>query len=112
MPTTVSYFFQQFNPSSSPSRKVIKETWTRLLRDKSNVRDSVHSKSFVMAVLYMLHIESCFENVKPRLTDGTIGVDPDRREALKRFAKWVPCQCDEGCRKEWNFANDIGLYRG
>lgn len=37
-------------------------------------------------------------------------VDPDRREMLKRFAKWVPCQCD--CGRDWNFVNEVGLSRG
>lgn len=34
------------------------------------------------------------------------------RETLKRFAKWVPCKCKKKCGKEWNFINDIGLFRG
>jgi len=65
-----------------------------------------------MAVLYMLHIESCLDVPKPQLADKNVGVDFDRREALKRFAKWVPCQCDRPCGREWNFVNDIGLCRG
>ena len=58
-----------------------------------------------MAVLYMLHIESCLD--VPRMIIG-----PDRREVLKRFAKWVPCQCDGRCGREWNFVNEVGLSRG
>jgi calcium-independent phospholipase A2-gamma len=60
----------------------------------------------------MLHVEACFKSVKPRLDDGEIGVDVSRREALKRFTKWVPCICQVSCKNEWNFANDIGLSRG
>lgn len=65
-----------------------------------------------MAVLYMLHIESCLDVPKPRREDKSIGVDADRREALKRFAKWVPCQCNQACGREWNFVSEIGLCRG
>ena len=73
---------------------------------------TAHPKAFVMAVLYMLHVEHSFSSMKPKLPDGEIGVDKDRREALKRFAKWVPCKCQELCGNEWNFANDVGLPRG
>jgi len=65
-----------------------------------------------MAVLYMLHVESRPEAPKPQLANKVVGIDPLRREALKRFAKWVPCQCDRACGREWNFANEIGLQRG
>lgn len=60
----------------------------------------------------MLHLESCLGVSKPLLDDKTVGVDDNRREALKRFSKWVPCQCRRPCRREWNFVNDIGLCRG
>lgn len=65
-----------------------------------------------MAVLYMLHVEVCFKSVKPRLDNGEIGIDMGRREALKRFPKWVSCICQDSCKNEWNFANDIGFSRG
>lgn len=56
-----------------------------------------------MATLYMLHVESSKQNGKP----------PDlKRESLKRFDKWVPCQCTKKCGKEWNFINLNGLSRG
>ncbi|KAF2707708.1 phospholipase [Pleomassaria siparia CBS 279.74] len=98
-------FFQQFGPAPIPSTNTIVETWARLLRDKSNVRNSIHPKPFVMAVIYMLHIESCLD------VSRMVGIDPDQRETLKRFAKWVPCQCDRRCGREWNFANELGLSR-
>lgn len=65
-----------------------------------------------MAVLYMLHIEKYLEDERPLDESKEVGVDNDRREALKRFNKWVPCQCSRSCGTEWNFANDIGLQRG
>ncbi|KAG4422097.1 hypothetical protein IFR04_004724 [Cadophora malorum] len=92
------------------------ETWRRLLgpaqRSGPDILGTAHPKAFVMAVLYMLHVEHSFSSMKPKLPDGEIGVDKDRREALKRFAKWVPCKCQELCGNEWNFANDVGLPRG
>jgi hypothetical protein len=102
----VSAFFEQFGPDSNPSSNHVFEAWTRLLRDKRDVRNSIHRKPFVMAVLYMLHIESSLDVAKMST------IDPNRREMLKRFSKWVPCQCDARCGREWNFVNEVGLSRG
>ena len=63
-----------------------------------------------MATLYMLHVES-FLSERPLDNDKNIGVSSERREWLKRFGNWVACQCDGDCRIEWNFANDVGLFR-
>ena len=62
-----------------------------------------------MAVLYMLHIETFLPNERPQDLDGP---SEDRREALKRFDRWVQCKCKKRCGREWNFANDVGLARG
>ena len=114
LPKTVKNFLQQFNPSSSPSPTAIVETWRRLLGDQQNthIQTSIHPKPLVMAVLYMLHLESSLDVAKPRREDNSVGVDRNRREALKRFAKWVPCQCERSCGREWNFVNEIGMCRG
>ena len=112
MPTTVSSFLRQFN-GSDPSPKMVEEVWRRLLRDKTKLRDSYHPKGFVMAVLYMLHIEKYFPSEQPQDEDRVFGaVHPERRELLKRYGNWVGCQCNLGCGMEWNFANDIGMHRG
>ncbi|PVH70050.1 FabD/lysophospholipase-like protein, partial [Cadophora sp. DSE1049] len=113
---TVSSFLDQMSRSSNPTRLEAIETWSRLLRPEQRsgnlILNSQHPKAFVMAVLYMLHIEVCFKSAKPRLETGEIGIDMARREALKRFTKWVPCICQVSCSNEWNFANDIGFSRG
>jgi calcium-independent phospholipase A2-gamma len=59
-----------------------------------------------MAVLYMLHVETVLKDLEPPR------IDKGERETLKRFAKWVPCKCKKKCGKEWNFINDMGLFRG
>ncbi|KAH9875045.1 hypothetical protein J1614_004533 [Plenodomus biglobosus] len=100
---TLRSFFLQFGAADRPTPREVAEVWTRLLRDKSDIRNSLHRKPFVMAVLYMLHIEKHLEISK------MVDVDPDRRETLKRFAKWVPCQCK--CGRQWNFVNEVGLSR-
>jgi calcium-independent phospholipase A2-gamma len=66
-----------------------------------------------MATIYMLHIETSIhsKHERPIMDNGQEGVDMRRREALKRFAKWVPCRCSSDCGKEWNFVNEIGLSR-
>lgn len=102
---TLKSFLNQFGPNPSPSPSHITETWSRLLRDKRNMRESTHHKPFVMAVLYMLHIETILELSRKE-------VDADQREKLKRFDKWVPCQCRQLCCRQWNFVNEIGLSKG
>ncbi|EXJ96195.1 hypothetical protein A1O1_01321 [Capronia coronata CBS 617.96] len=57
-------------------------------------------KGLAMALLFMLHLRRW------------IGWRPARPSAqalfiLRRFAEWVDCSC--GCKRRWNFANDIGL---
>ena len=65
-----------------------------------------------MATLYMLHIEM-YLSIKPFDEDKVGGaISKTRRELLENFGNWVPCQCREGCGLTWNFANDMGLYRG
>ncbi|KAF2850938.1 hypothetical protein T440DRAFT_395935, partial [Plenodomus tracheiphilus IPT5] len=99
----VRSFFLQFGAQNRPAPREVAEVWSRLLRDRSDIRNSSHRKPFVMATLYMLHIETNLEVSK------MVDIDPDRRETLKRFAKWVPCQCK--CGRQWNFVNETGLSR-
>ncbi|KAI8934854.1 hypothetical protein NX059_008532 [Plenodomus lindquistii] len=100
---TLKSFFLQFGAANRPTPREVAEVWSRLLRDRSDIRNSSHRKPFVMATLYMLHIETNLQI--PKMVD----VDPDRRETLKRFSKWVPCQCN--CGRQWNFVNETGLSR-
>jgi hypothetical protein len=103
---TDAAFVDQFGTSAPPSPNQVTQTWARLLRDKSNVEKSVHRKPFVMAVLYMLHIETQVEVSK------MTRIAPNTREILKRFNKWVPCKCEKNCDREWNFVNEIGISKG
>ena len=108
----VSSFSRQFN-GSNPSPRKVEECWKRLLRDNTSVQGSVHPKGFVMATLYMLHIERYSPGETPKGENKTSGaVHPQRRELLKRYGNWVECQCHHRCGVEWNFANDFGLHRG
>ncbi|GAB1743962.1 hypothetical protein NU219Hw_g1005t2 [Hortaea werneckii] len=107
-----SNFIQMFNKPTPPKNKIT-EIWARLLRDhlKADVAGSKHPVSFVLAVLYMLHAE-CICNLRPPEDLDGGGATEDRREALKRFDHWTPCQCKRRCGREWNFVNDLGLSRG
>jgi calcium-independent phospholipase A2-gamma len=109
---SVPVFADQFDPQRT-QLETIKKVWSRLLRDQSNIVNSMHPKGFAMATLYMLHIESFLSHEKPKDDDQLEGrVSVDRRELLKRFGNWVPCECNRTCGCEWNFANDIGMHRG
>jgi calcium-independent phospholipase A2-gamma len=104
-------FSAQFLTAKTPLN-TIEKTWTRLLSDQRNISNSVHPKGLAMATMYMLHIERYLPNEKPLDNNKTIGVSTERRELLKAFGNWVPCQCKQACGVEWNFADDIGLHRG
>src|SRR2546423_15572997 len=76
---TVRSFEQQFRPDE-PSRDRLKEVWQRLLRDKTlRVSTTSHPKGFVMAVLYMLHIERDNQNRRPQDEHGRIGLVSEQR---------------------------------
>ncbi|KAK5692224.1 hypothetical protein LTR17_025465 [Elasticomyces elasticus] len=104
-----SAFLQIFTqPKPRPQR--VRAVWARLLYDgEDDVSSTQHCVSFVMAVLYMLHLERFWPEQHP----GALNLPgDDRRETLKRYNRWIPCQCKSECCKEWNFANDIGLCKG
>ena len=115
-------FEQQFYPHNPP-QKLIEEIWRRLLRQKDKTaplsKTMPHPKGFVIAILYMLHMESNYENRKPKgrerdLRDRSNRVvfSDERRELCKSFGFWAPCQCNNECGRKWNFANNDGLSRG
>ena len=66
----------------------------------------------VMAVLYQLHVETFLHHGALFDDPRMVSIDTNRREALKRYENWVPCQCTRQCGKQWNFVNDIGLCKG
>lgn len=107
----VSEFAEQFN-SYDPRPETIEYIWKRLLTSPSaDVRKTSHPRPFVLAVLYMLHIER-FSSERPTGDNGLAGeVKGKRREILKRYDVWVPCICRTKCQNEWNFASDRGTYR-
>ncbi|KAH8595438.1 hypothetical protein B0O99DRAFT_741269 [Bisporella sp. PMI_857] len=115
----VKNFLQHMKHVANPNQDIVLMTWKRLLRqgqqDSKLFLNTIYSKFFDMVVLYMLHIELCIKNKMPVLKNGETGIDMDRREALKRFTKWVPCICQASSqipyRNEWNFANDTGLSK-
>ncbi|KAM3069549.1 hypothetical protein ACMFMF_008766 [Clarireedia jacksonii] len=113
--TTDIPFLNQFN-QFEPSQKTVTSIWERLLRPDNPLplEQTSLPKDLVMSAIYMLHMETALSKYKynpPTRADGSEGIDKDRREALKRFAKWVPCQCRYECGNEWNFVNEVGLRR-
>ncbi|RYP72543.1 hypothetical protein DL769_004433 [Monosporascus sp. CRB-8-3] len=104
-------FTAQFIAAMTPPG-TIKSTWSRLLRDQSNVAGSRHPKGLAMATLYMLHLESYRPYLQPLNDEREVGVSRQRRPLLKGFGNWVGCRCKAECAVQWNFVNDIGLHRG
>jgi hypothetical protein len=103
-------FYVLWNKMLFVEDKKIEDVWARLPFDKESLGQPSHSKGYVMAILYMIHIEAYNKDKRPRDIKG-----PDsqyRLPLLKNYAAWVPCPCHGGCDLEWNFADDRGIFRG
>ena len=109
IPNLVTDFIKQFNPSD-PRPDTIKYVWSRLLPSPDGeIHNSSHPKPFILAILYMLHMER-FLSERPRGDNNQPGeIKVMRREILKRFHVWIPCTCRRKCRSRWNFVSDIGI---
>jgi hypothetical protein len=69
----------------------------------------VYSKPYILAITYMLHVET-YDSQRPSLDkDGRLA--SARMEILRFFDKWIPCTCSKMCEVYWNFVNTDGIYR-
>jgi hypothetical protein len=69
----------------------------------------VYSKPYILAITYMLHVET-YDSQRPSLDkDGKLA--SARMEILRHFDKWIPCTCSKMCEVYWNFVNTDGIYR-
>ncbi|KAL8858705.1 MAG: hypothetical protein Q9178_004793 [Gyalolechia marmorata] len=98
---------------SAPDESSIWGAWRRLLRPPSDIpHESTHPKPFVLAILYMLHLE---QSLKLKNSSGDVKaqdtISDKRLNILTRFDLWIGCQCSPSCGKEWNFVNRIGMYK-
>ncbi|KAL8999889.1 MAG: hypothetical protein Q9188_005787 [Gyalolechia gomerana] len=105
------FAIQFFN--SWPNESVVRQAWKRLLRPRpDNIDRSTLPKPFVLAILYMLHLE---QSLKLRASSGDIKTQDTISDkpfnALAKYDLWIGCRCSSGCGKEWNFANRVGMYR-
>lgn len=100
---------KQFPSDGTPTPKTIADVWTRL----AELSESL-GKSQIMAVIYMLHLENELgDQDNAKMSDGPEGLpfSDDRLMHIKRFGKWVDCEC--GCGKSWSFANEVeGVTQG
>ena len=109
---TVKNFAAQFF-YNTPDESSIWRAWRRLLRPPSDdPTESTHPKHFVLAILYMLHLE---QFLKLKTSSGDVKaqdtISDKRLIILTRFDLWIRCHCSPSCGKEWNFVNRIGMYK-
>ncbi|KAF4556230.1 Hypothetical protein D9617_1g081050 [Elsinoe fawcettii] len=78
--------------------------WKRLAGNQNSDEINNYRKSFFLAVLYIVHVETAFPEIY-------LGVDPIRRKMLSKFDFWVECHCKDKCGRQWNFVNERGLCR-
>jgi hypothetical protein len=96
---TVEGFFQLFNGTRAQP-EMIARIWQRI----DGPRNSLLPKNLVLAILYMLHVESFTPDREPK------PISINRRKILECYGNWVMCSC--GCGRKWNFAGGFeGLRR-
>lgn len=96
----VSDFESQFK-SPYPIPTNLRDVWTRIAAST----DETMSKNLALSVIYMLHVERYLD----KAPSGKDCITEIRKKSLERFDNWVNCACEWGCRRRWNFANDMGL---
>ena len=81
----VSSFAKQFN-DYDPRPETVEYLWRRLLKSTNiELNKTSLSKPFILAILYMLHLER-FSSERPKDENNTIGqIRRERRELLKRY---------------------------
>ncbi|KAL8705252.1 MAG: hypothetical protein Q9201_001631 [Fulgogasparrea decipioides] len=96
-----------------PDVRVTRRIWQRLLRPSHvGIEQTSHRKAFVLAVLYMLHLENYHKSETPQGCNEQQGKVTDKRaNMLTRFDLWIKCHCSTDCCKEWNFVNKLGMFR-
>ncbi|KAL8718245.1 MAG: hypothetical protein Q9181_008229, partial [Wetmoreana brouardii] len=109
---TVTDFAKHFY-NGWPDVRVIRRIWQSLLRPPYlDIEKTSHPKAFILAVLYMLHLEQYHRSERPHGYDEQQGkVTEKRANMLTRFDLWIKCRCSTKCCKEWNFVNRLGMYR-
>lgn len=103
--------FAGYLASLAPDQSLLVNIWRRFDQGP----DVRLSRSFVIAVLYMLHMEYFDTRFGERLNlrqDGTGPFTYARLRSFQAFNTWIPCSVPEGCRIMRNFAsNSMGLSR-
>jgi hypothetical protein len=86
---------------------LINDVWQRLRLNKK-----LAPRNYVLAAIYMLHIETWYPNLKPQSSDGTVMISEEREAILACFGEWVNCQCRPFCTWEWCFSRSrTGMYK-
>jgi hypothetical protein len=89
--------------------------WQRLIEQETTEPESIaHSKPFVLAITYMLHVERLHiennDEQKPRSsTNNPRRLPRSCLERLRKLCVWIQCDCGKSCMRRWNFVDEIGI---
>ena len=112
--STVSEFTKQFH-NNWPDVTTIQRIWQRLPQRSADVdlEETAHSKPYILAILYMLHLEHYHMSERPSGCESQEDekVTNERANVLTGFDLWIRCCCQKQCVKQWNFVNKVGIYR-
>ncbi|EON62135.1 hypothetical protein W97_01354, partial [Coniosporium apollinis CBS 100218] len=97
-------FAGQFT-NRNPRPELIRECWSRL-----GTLNTQLDRNHVLAVIYMIHVESMLENEHLERIQGRSDLSDRRRKIINHFGEWVDCHCQ--CGRKWNYANsEFGMQR-
>lgn len=118
--STVDDFASYFHLYNPIPRLKIEEVWTRIITvwnrvERTAYQDALLPKNLVFAVLYMLHVETKYAQIRPRSSYDTNEISSHRWRLLTRFDTWVHCTCEEfalpDCGSYWNYCRYRGLRK-
>lgn len=98
--------FRQQLVGNQPRADLVPIIWARV----DPQRKLLLPRNLVLALLYMLHVESFIPNHTPKnMDESNVTFGLERRKILECYGNWVSCAC--GCGTSWNFAIGIDALR-
>jgi hypothetical protein len=98
--------FRQQLVGNKPPAELVPVIWARI----DPQRNLLLPRNLVLALLYMLHVESFIPNHTPKNMDvSNVTFTLERRKILECYGNWVNCAC--GCGRKWSFANGLAGLR-
>lgn len=104
--TAISFILAYSGSFRFPGEEVIEKAWKLASEGTNQTGRIALGQSLACAGIFLIHLEL--------MHSGTLhNISSLNQDTLRRFsclARWVECNCVEGCQATWNFANPKGIY--